>query len=151
MSEQIPAGSEIEDVDDPNYKPPAQKSLEEIIAADQDDESLRRYKETLLGGAAGGEAIIVGQFQRRRILICIAKMRLFSKCRAERSSTRDCQEARPRCGGNGGQRAGPNRRPYSSQRPKVQDQGGRRVQDPDRFHSSARNRDWAEIHPKNDA
>ncbi|XP_031176919.1 rho GDP-dissociation inhibitor 1 [Sander lucioperca] len=35
-----------------NYKPPAQKSLQEIQALDQDDESLRKYKETLLGNVA---------------------------------------------------------------------------------------------------
>lgn len=38
------------------YKPPAQKTLQEIQDLDQDDESLRKYKETLLGsgGAAAG-------------------------------------------------------------------------------------------------
>uniref|UniRef100_A0AAX7VWF6 Rho GDP-dissociation inhibitor 1 n=1 Tax=Astatotilapia calliptera TaxID=8154 RepID=A0AAX7VWF6_ASTCA len=35
-----------------NYKPPAQKSLKEIQELDQDDESLRKYKEALLGNAA---------------------------------------------------------------------------------------------------
>ncbi|KAI3360012.1 hypothetical protein L3Q82_014343, partial [Scortum barcoo] len=34
-----------------NYKPPAQKSLQEIQELDKDDESLRKYKETLLGKA----------------------------------------------------------------------------------------------------
>lgn len=34
-----------------NYKPPAQKSLQEIQELDKDDESLRKYKETLLGNA----------------------------------------------------------------------------------------------------
>ncbi|XP_008303738.1 rho GDP-dissociation inhibitor 1 [Stegastes partitus] len=34
-----------------NYKPPAQKSLQEIQELDKDDESLRKYKEALLGGA----------------------------------------------------------------------------------------------------
>jgi len=32
------------------YKAPAQKSVTEILAADAEDESLRRYKEMLLGG-----------------------------------------------------------------------------------------------------
>ncbi|KAM6904448.1 rho GDP-dissociation inhibitor 1 [Xenentodon cancila] len=35
-----------------NYKPPAQKSLQEIQELDKDDESLRKYKEALLGKAA---------------------------------------------------------------------------------------------------
>uniref|UniRef100_A0A3B4UVC1 Rho GDP-dissociation inhibitor 1 n=2 Tax=Seriola dumerili TaxID=41447 RepID=A0A3B4UVC1_SERDU len=35
-----------------NYKPPAQKSLQEIQELDKDDESLRKYKEALLGSTA---------------------------------------------------------------------------------------------------
>jgi len=35
------------------YKPPAQKSLAEIQSLDADDESLQKYKETLLGGVGG--------------------------------------------------------------------------------------------------
>ncbi|KAJ3600764.1 hypothetical protein NHX12_031739 [Muraenolepis orangiensis] len=37
----------------PGYKPPVQKSLQEIQQLDQDDESLTKYKQTLLGAAAG--------------------------------------------------------------------------------------------------
>ena len=36
----------------PGYKPPAQKTLEEIQQLDADDESLARYKQMLLAGAA---------------------------------------------------------------------------------------------------
>ncbi|KAM3864233.1 rho GDP-dissociation inhibitor 1 [Diretmus argenteus] len=35
-----------------NYKAPAQKSLDEILQLDKDDESLRKYKEALLGNAS---------------------------------------------------------------------------------------------------
>ncbi|XP_053561833.1 rho GDP-dissociation inhibitor 1 [Bombina bombina] len=45
---QIAAENE-EDEHSVNYKPPAQKSIKEIQELDQDDESLRKYKETLLG------------------------------------------------------------------------------------------------------
>lgn len=45
---------------DTNYQPPPQKTIEEIVAADQEDESLRKYKEALLG-AAQSEKIIVGK------------------------------------------------------------------------------------------
>jgi len=39
----------------PGYKPPAPKSMEEILKSDADDESLRKYKESLLGaGSAVG-------------------------------------------------------------------------------------------------
>lgn len=43
-----------------SYQPPPQKTIEEIVAADQEDESLRKYKEALLG-AAQSETIIVGK------------------------------------------------------------------------------------------
>jgi len=33
----------------PGYQPPAPKSMEEILKSDADDESLRKYKESLLG------------------------------------------------------------------------------------------------------
>jgi len=36
--------------DTPGYKPPAEKSLQEIQSLDQDDESLVRYKQALLAG-----------------------------------------------------------------------------------------------------
>lgn len=35
-----------------NYQAPAKKTLEEIIRQDTEDESLRKYKEALLGKAA---------------------------------------------------------------------------------------------------
>lgn len=44
-----------------NYKPPPEKTLQEMIETDQDDESLRKYKEKLLGSSASG-AIVVGKF-----------------------------------------------------------------------------------------
>ncbi|XP_062381973.1 rho GDP-dissociation inhibitor 1 [Sardina pilchardus] len=51
--EQLAAlAAENEDVESVNYKPPAQKSLQEIQDLDKDDESLRKYKEALLGAAA---------------------------------------------------------------------------------------------------
>ena len=31
------------------YKPPAEKSMDEILKADEEDESLKKYKEQLLG------------------------------------------------------------------------------------------------------
>ncbi|XP_071370200.1 rho GDP-dissociation inhibitor 3-like, partial [Centroberyx affinis] len=46
--EEVPIGEE-EDETDLNYTPPAQKSLQEIQELDKDDESLIKYKQTLLG------------------------------------------------------------------------------------------------------
>ena len=34
------------------YKPPPEKSLTDIVNQDQEDESLRKYKETLLGASS---------------------------------------------------------------------------------------------------
>ncbi|KAF7247258.1 Rho GDP-dissociation inhibitor 1 [Varanus komodoensis] len=48
---QIAAENE-EDEHSVNYKPPAQKSIQEIQELDKDDESLRKYKEALLGNVA---------------------------------------------------------------------------------------------------
>ncbi|XP_074048723.1 rho GDP-dissociation inhibitor 1-like isoform X2 [Macrotis lagotis] len=45
---QIAAVNE-EDENSIRYKPPAQKSIQEIQELDKDDESLRKYKEALLG------------------------------------------------------------------------------------------------------
>ncbi len=42
-----------------SYVPPPPKSIGELVAADQEDESLRKYKETLLGNAIA-ENIVIG-------------------------------------------------------------------------------------------
>jgi Rho GDP-dissociation inhibitor len=57
-----------EDVDK-NYKPPPQVSLEEILEKDKEDESLRRYKEALLGGAATTGNVIVDENDPRRVIV----------------------------------------------------------------------------------
>lgn len=44
-----------------NYKPPPEKTIEEILEADKEDVSLRKYKETLLGEAKEGK-VIVGMY-----------------------------------------------------------------------------------------
>ncbi len=46
--EEIPPAVE-DDEETPGYKPPAPKSLNEIQNLDQEDESLRKYKDALLG------------------------------------------------------------------------------------------------------
>ncbi|MGH0149866.1 UNVERIFIED_CONTAM: hypothetical protein FKN15_025213 [Acipenser sinensis] len=60
MAEQDPTPEQLaaiaaenqEGVTSVNYKPPAQKTLQEIQQLDQDDESLRKYKEALLGNVS---------------------------------------------------------------------------------------------------
>ncbi|KAJ8941614.1 hypothetical protein NQ318_000320 [Aromia moschata] len=41
-----------------NYKPPPEKTIEEILQIDQEDESLRKYKEALLGQAQTGPVVV---------------------------------------------------------------------------------------------
>lgn len=53
---------------DTSYQPPPEKTIEEIMAADQEDESLRRYKETLLG-AAQAEKIVVDVNDLRKVIV----------------------------------------------------------------------------------
>ncbi|XP_029948949.1 rho GDP-dissociation inhibitor 1-like [Salarias fasciatus] len=52
--EQLAAiAAENEEPEPVNYKPPAQKTVKEIHELDKDDESLRKYKEALLGAGVG--------------------------------------------------------------------------------------------------
>uniref|UniRef100_A0A1L8DLQ8 Rho GDP-dissociation inhibitor 3 n=2 Tax=Nyssomyia neivai TaxID=330878 RepID=A0A1L8DLQ8_9DIPT len=60
-------GEETPDVD-ANYQAPPQKTIEEIMATDQEDESLRKYKEALLG-AAQTEKIVVDANDSRKVIV----------------------------------------------------------------------------------
>lgn len=61
MSEEatVTTPEELENENESSYKPPPEKTIEEILQIDQEDESLRKYKEALLGQAQAG-AVIVG-------------------------------------------------------------------------------------------
>jgi len=67
----LPADPSVEDDNDevPGYKAPEKKDLAEIIAADDEDESLRRYKETLMGQAATGETIAPFPNDERQVIV----------------------------------------------------------------------------------
>jgi len=71
MSETTTPAEVAEDVDQLSldYKPPPQKTIEEILEADKEDESLRRYKEALLGGAAAGQNVIVEPTDPRKVIV----------------------------------------------------------------------------------
>ncbi|KAE8742041.1 hypothetical protein FOCC_FOCC012416 [Frankliniella occidentalis] len=58
---------DVEEVDS-NYKPPPEKTIEEILAADKEDESLRKYKEALLGDAKAG-AVIFDPNDERKVIV----------------------------------------------------------------------------------
>jgi len=63
--------AELDD-DNPNYQPPQEKSLKDIIAADQEDESLRKYKEALLGSAVSKDAVVFEKDPRKVIVMSLA-------------------------------------------------------------------------------
>lgn len=52
----------------PGYKPPPQASLGDMLSKDAEDESLRKYKETLLGNIAGGNLVFFPNDPRRVIV-----------------------------------------------------------------------------------
>ena len=56
--EDLPPAVE-EDEDTPGYKPPAPKSLNEIKNLDTEDESLKKYKDALLGQKTDA---VIGKF-----------------------------------------------------------------------------------------
>uniref|UniRef100_A0A6M2DQQ5 Rho GDP-dissociation inhibitor 3 n=1 Tax=Xenopsylla cheopis TaxID=163159 RepID=A0A6M2DQQ5_XENCH len=79
MSEEQPVENVGEgDIDaiESNYKPPPEKTIEEMIAADQEDESLRKYKEALLGEAQVGKVVIDANDPRKvivkKLALCVA-------------------------------------------------------------------------------
>ena len=55
--------------EEPNYKAPAVKPLQDILATDKEDESLQKYKAALLGSAVRGGSIIVKPNDPRRVIV----------------------------------------------------------------------------------
>lgn len=51
------------------YRPPAQKTLQELVQADAEDESLLKYKQALLGQALSGEQIIVEPNNPKNVIV----------------------------------------------------------------------------------
>lgn len=81
MSDQEIRNVDAENEVESNYQPPPQKTIEEILATDQEDESLRKYKEALLG-AAQSEKIIVGECSTPFIdwFKCLCSLDTHSRC-----------------------------------------------------------------------
>ena len=52
----------------PGYKPPAPKSVTDILQQDTEDESLRKYKETLLGSASAEKVVVFPEDPRHVIV-----------------------------------------------------------------------------------
>lgn len=62
-------GDDEDDNDNPDYRAPAPKSLDEILQQDQEDESLKKYKEQLLAGAGTGEKIIIDDSNPLNVIV----------------------------------------------------------------------------------
>jgi len=63
-----PVGEGDHHEEDLNYKPPPEKSIQEILEADKEDESLRKYKEALLG-STNASNIIIDEKDPRKVLV----------------------------------------------------------------------------------
>nr|BAN20451.1 rho guanine dissociation factor [Riptortus pedestris] len=67
--ETAPIEAALEELEiESNYRPPPEKSLEELLSADKEDESLQKYKEALLGEAKAGKVIVDPNDQRKVIV-----------------------------------------------------------------------------------
>jgi len=80
--EETVAPVDVDHEDDPNYQPPPEKSIDDMLQADKDDESLQKYKAALLGGAvAGSGAIVVEPEDPRKVIV--KKLSLVSEGRED--------------------------------------------------------------------
>lgn len=69
MSGDVPTPQEDFDREtESTYKPPPEKTIEEILATDQEDESLRKYKQALLGQAESGTVVVEPDDPRKVIV-----------------------------------------------------------------------------------
>ncbi|XP_022658406.1 rho GDP-dissociation inhibitor 1-like [Varroa jacobsoni] len=62
-------GEQQEHDEESTYKPPAQKTLQDIVSADAEDESLLKYKQALLGQALSGEQIVVEPDNPKNVIV----------------------------------------------------------------------------------
>ncbi|XP_066261763.1 rho GDP-dissociation inhibitor 1 [Euwallacea similis] len=67
-TDQVTTPEDLDKEPDTSYKPPPEKSISELLEIDQEDESLRKYKEALLGQAQAGP-IIVEPDNPRKVIV----------------------------------------------------------------------------------
>lgn len=53
----------------PGYKPPAEKSMQDMVNQDAEDESLQKYKASLLGSAVGSETTFCNNFSMTSYIV----------------------------------------------------------------------------------
>jgi len=70
MEEEELAPVDVDQDDELNYKAPPEKTIDDILEADKEDQSLQQYKATLLGSAAAGSgAVIVDDGDQRKVIV----------------------------------------------------------------------------------
>jgi len=65
---EVTTPDDLDNENESTYRPPPEKTIEEILQADQEDESLRKYKEALLGQAQTGP-IVVEHDNPRKVIV----------------------------------------------------------------------------------
>jgi len=61
---------ELEEGKEADYQPPPEKSIDDILKTDEEDESLKKYKAALLGSAtAGSGAVVVFDADPRKVIV----------------------------------------------------------------------------------
>lgn len=50
---------DVEAEEEEGYQPPKERTIDEMLKTDVEDESLQKYKEALLGSAAAGSGAVV--------------------------------------------------------------------------------------------
>ena len=62
--------AEVEQEEETDYKAPPEKSIDEMLQSDKDDEALQKYKATLLGDSvAGSGAVVVDPNDPRKVIV----------------------------------------------------------------------------------
>ncbi len=81
------------------YQPPAEKSIDDIVKCDDDDEALKKYKATLLGSAVAGTGSVVAEPDDPRNVI-VKKLALLVEGRPdmELDLTGDLKEIKKKVG-----------------------------------------------------
>jgi len=68
--EETVAVQEVDDEKDGDYLPPPEKSIDDMLKTDTEDESLQKYKAALLGAAtAGSGAVVVEEADPRKVIV----------------------------------------------------------------------------------
>ena len=61
---------EVEHEEETNYQPPPEKSIDDMLQHDKDDEALQKYKAALLGDSvAGSGAVVVDPDDPRKVIL----------------------------------------------------------------------------------